>query len=86
MCVGVEVGARLLLDCSQSVPNMPVDVQSLGADWIVATGHKMCGPTGIGFLWGRYGHTVRSALTGLAAKHPFQHAPSPAAACIECHF
>ena len=48
-----QVGARLLLDCSQSVPNMPVDVQSLGADWIVATGHKMCGPTGIGFLWGR---------------------------------
>ena len=47
------MGARLLLDCSQSVPNMPVDVQSLGADWIVATGHKMCGPTGIGFLWGR---------------------------------
>ena len=51
--LGAQVGARLLLDCSQSVPNMPVDVQALGADWIVATGHKMCGPTGIGFLWGR---------------------------------
>ena len=47
------VGARLLLDCCQSVPNQPVDVQALGADWIVASGHKMCGPTGIGFLWGR---------------------------------
>jgi cysteine desulfurase/selenocysteine lyase len=47
------VGARLLLDCCQSVPNMPVDVQALGADWIVASGHKMCAPTGIGFLWGR---------------------------------
>jgi selenocysteine lyase/cysteine desulfurase len=33
---------------------MPVDVQTLGADWIVASSHKMCGPTGIGFLWGRY--------------------------------
>ena len=43
--LGAQVGARLLLDCSQSVPNMPVDVQALGADWIVATGHKMCGPT-----------------------------------------
>ena len=43
----------MLLDCCQSVPNMPVDVQRLGADWIVASSHKMCGPTGIGFLWGR---------------------------------
>lgn len=47
-------GAKLLLDCCQSVPNMPVDVRALGADWIVASSHKMCGPTGIGFLWGRY--------------------------------
>jgi cysteine desulfurase/selenocysteine lyase len=31
---------------------MPVDVQTMGVDWIVASGHKMCGPTGIGFLWG----------------------------------
>ncbi|CAD7699570.1 unnamed protein product [Ostreobium quekettii] len=49
-----KVGARVLLDCCQSVPNRPVDVQDLGADWIVASGHKMCGPTGCGFLWGRY--------------------------------
>jgi len=47
------VGAKLLVDACQSVPHMPVDVQSLGADWLVASGHKMCGPTGIGFLWGR---------------------------------
>eukprot|EP01026_Neomeris_dumetosa_P031029 TRINITY_DN2467_c0_g1_i12.p1 TRINITY_DN2467_c0_g1~~TRINITY_DN2467_c0_g1_i12.p1 ORF type:complete len:453 (-),score=52.12 TRINITY_DN2467_c0_g1_i12:247-1605(-) len=45
---------KVLLDCCQSVPHMPVDVQKLGVDWIVASGHKMCGPTGIGFLWGRY--------------------------------
>lgn len=32
---------------------MPVDVQSLGADWIVASSHKMCGLTGVGFLWGK---------------------------------
>jgi kynureninase len=50
---GRQVGARLLLDCCQAVPNMPVDVRSMGADWIVASAHKMCGPTGIGFLWGR---------------------------------
>ena len=45
-------GAKVLLDACQSVPHMPVDVQTLGVDWIVASGHKMCGPTGIGFLWG----------------------------------
>jgi cysteine desulfurase / selenocysteine lyase len=46
-------GCRILLDCCQSVPNMPVDVTTLGADFIVASSHKMCGPTGIGFLWGK---------------------------------
>ena len=49
-----EVGALVLLDCSQSVPHLPVDVQRLGADFIAFTGHKMLGPTGIGVLWGRY--------------------------------
>jgi cysteine desulfurase / selenocysteine lyase len=48
-----EVGARVLLDCSQSVPHLPVDVADLGADFIAFTGHKMLGPTGIGVLWGR---------------------------------
>ncbi len=49
-----KVGALVVGDCCQSVPHMPVDVQALGCDWIVASSHKMCGPTGIGFLWGRY--------------------------------
>ena len=48
-----QVGAVLLLDACQSVPNMPVDVTTLGADLIAASAHKLCGPTGIGFLWGR---------------------------------
>ncbi|GAB3090595.1 cysteine desulfurase [Micromonospora schwarzwaldensis] len=48
-----QVGALLLLDCSQSVPHLPIDVVDLDADFIVFTGHKMCGPTGIGVLWGR---------------------------------
>jgi cysteine desulfurase/selenocysteine lyase len=47
------VGALTLIDGSQSVPHMPVDVQALGADFLVCTGHKMLGPTGIGVLWGR---------------------------------
>ncbi len=47
------VGALLLLDAAQSVPHMPVDVKSLGCDFLAFSGHKMCGPTGIGVLWGR---------------------------------
>ena len=47
------VGALVLADAAQSVPHMPVDVQDLGADFVGFTGHKMCGPTGIGVLWGR---------------------------------
>jgi len=49
-----EAGALVMLDCSQSVPHLPVDVRTLGADFIAFTGHKMLGPTGIGVLWGRY--------------------------------
>ena len=49
-----EVGAITVLDASQSVPHMGVDVQALGVDAVAFTGHKMCGPTGIGVLWGRY--------------------------------
>lgn len=45
--------AVILLDACQSVPHMPVDVQDLGVDFLAASGHKMCGPTGIGFLWGK---------------------------------
>jgi cysteine desulfurase/selenocysteine lyase len=49
-----EVGALVMLDASQSVPHLPVDVAALGVDFIAFTGHKMCGPTGIGGLWGRF--------------------------------
>jgi cysteine desulfurase/selenocysteine lyase len=49
-----EVGALVVVDASQSVPQLPVDVKTLGADFVAFTGHKMCGPTGIGVLWGRY--------------------------------
>lgn len=46
-------GAKVLLDACQSVPHMTVDVQALDCDWLVASGHKMCAPTGIGFLYGK---------------------------------
>jgi cysteine desulfurase / selenocysteine lyase len=43
---------KIILDACQSVPHMKVNVQELGIDFLAASGHKMCGPTGIGFLWG----------------------------------
>ena len=43
----------VLVDGAQAAPHMPVDVQQLGADFYAFSGHKMCGPTGIGVLWGR---------------------------------
>jgi cysteine desulfurase/selenocysteine lyase len=46
-------GALVLLDGAQAVPHMPVDVAATGADFYGFTGHKMCGPTGIGVLWAR---------------------------------
>jgi cysteine desulfurase/selenocysteine lyase len=48
-----EVGALVVVDGCQAVPQMPVDVTALGADFLAFTGHKMLGPTGIGGLWGR---------------------------------
>ena len=45
--------ALIMLDACQSVPHTTVDVQALNVDFIAASGHKMCGPTGIGFLWGK---------------------------------
>ncbi|HHP7246333.1 MAG TPA: SufS family cysteine desulfurase [Elainellaceae cyanobacterium] len=46
-------GAKVLIDACQSVPHMTIDVQALNCDWLVASGHKMCAPTGIGFLYGK---------------------------------
>ncbi|GAA3069191.1 hypothetical protein GCM10020000_62070 [Streptomyces olivoverticillatus] len=48
-----EVGALVVIDASQAAPHMPLDVQALQADFVAFTGHKMCGPDGIGVLWGR---------------------------------
>ena len=44
----------VLVDGAQSAPHMPVDVQALGCDFFVFSGHKIYGPSGVGVLWGRY--------------------------------
>lgn len=48
------VGAVVVLDGCQSVPHQPVSVEDLDVDFLVFSGHKALGPTGIGILWGRY--------------------------------
>jgi cysteine desulfurase / selenocysteine lyase len=48
-----QYGAKVLIDACQSAPHMALDVQALDCDWLVASAHKMCGPTGIGFLYGK---------------------------------
>lgn len=47
------VGAKVMLDGAQSVPHMPVDVQALDVDFMAFSSHKMCGPTGLGVLYGK---------------------------------
>jgi cysteine desulfurase/selenocysteine lyase len=51
--LGHEAGAIVLVDGAQSVPHLKVDVQALGADFYAFSAHKMCGPTGIGVLYGK---------------------------------
>jgi len=49
-----EVGAWVIFDGAQAVGHFPVDVQDLGCDFYVFSGHKLFAPTGIGVLWGKY--------------------------------
>jgi cysteine desulfurase/selenocysteine lyase len=48
-----EQGAIMVVDAAQAAPHRPVDVQALGCDFLAISSHKMCGPSGVGALWGR---------------------------------
>ena len=48
-----DAGALMMVDASQYTPHLPTDVAEMGADFVAFTGHKMCGPTGIGVLWAK---------------------------------
>lgn len=48
-----RAGALTLIDAAQSAPHLPLDVRTLGCDFLAFSSHKMCGPMGIGVLWGR---------------------------------
>ena len=53
-------GAKVLIDAAQSAPHMPIDVQDLDADFLVFSGHKVYGPTGVGILYGK--ETILNSL------------------------
>jgi len=93
-----ERGAIYVCDGAQAAPHRAVDVQALGCDFFAVSGHKMCGPSGVGFLWGREelletmepfllgGHMIRQVrfekTTWGELPHKFEAGTAPAAEAV----
>jgi len=93
-----ERGAIYVCDAAQAAPHRAVDVQALGCDFLAVSGHKMCGPSGVGFLWGKAelleamepfllgGHMIRQVrfekTTWGELPHKFEAGTSPAAEAV----
>ena len=93
-----ERGAIVVGDAAQAAPHRALDVQTLGCDFLAVSGHKMCGPSGAGALWGRAellermepfllgGHMIRSVgdetTTWGALPHKFEAGTAPMAEAV----
>ena len=93
-----ERGAIMVCDAAQAVPHTAVDVQALGCDFLAFSGHKLCGPSGVGALWGRAelleamepfllgGHMIRTVrleeTTWGDLPHKFEAGTSPMAEAV----
>jgi len=93
-----ERGAILVVDGAQAAPHLPIDVQALGCDFLAFSAHKMCGPSGVGALWGRAelfeamepfnlgGHMIRKVrfeeTTWGELPHKFEAGTSPIAEAV----
>jgi cysteine desulfurase / selenocysteine lyase len=93
-----EQGAIMVADAAQAAPHRKVDVQALGADFVAVSAHKMCGPSGVGALWGRAellermepfltgGHMIRSVgadeTTWGELPHKFEAGTAPMAEAV----
>jgi cysteine desulfurase/selenocysteine lyase len=93
-----EQGSLVVCDAAQAAPHVPVDVQALDCDFLAISGHKMCGPSGIGALWGKTehllamdpfltgGHMIRSVAfeetTWGDLPHKFEAGTSPIAEAV----
>jgi cysteine desulfurase / selenocysteine lyase len=93
-----ERGAIMVTDAAQAAPHLPIDVQALGCDFLAFSAHKMCGPSGVGALWGRAelleamepfnlgGHMIRKVrfegTTWGELPHKFEAGTSPIAEAV----
>lgn len=93
-----EQGAIMVADAAQATPHRAVDVQALGCDFLAVSGHKMCGPSGVGALWGKAellesmepfltgGHMIRSVgvdeTTWGELPHKFEAGTAPMAEAV----